>query len=182
MGHFCRICGRVRANEKFSGRGHRDHVCKDCQHKPRAQRDRIERLDELSGFLRQSIISAKNQARLQILCQHADSEVRLLAELIRDIARAHPGRRRRVQTIARRHWPLFVRMVATLSEEWWDDYFVDHMGDAGADWLYERFEAAQLEPYGQAPCLCGSGVAYWQCCAERDEVVASEFLSEQSGW
>lgn len=29
-GHYCRVCGCVRANEKFSGKGHRAHVCKDC--------------------------------------------------------------------------------------------------------------------------------------------------------
>jgi len=51
MGHYCRLCGRVRANERFSGRGHRDHVCKDCQRMPREKRDRIERQDEILGFL-----------------------------------------------------------------------------------------------------------------------------------
>lgn len=30
---FCKICGRFRANEKFSGKGHSLHVCKDCQRK-----------------------------------------------------------------------------------------------------------------------------------------------------
>ncbi|WP_262393179.1 hypothetical protein [Sporolactobacillus inulinus] len=30
MGHYCRICGRTRPNEKFSGKGHRNHICKDC--------------------------------------------------------------------------------------------------------------------------------------------------------
>jgi hypothetical protein len=30
-GHYCRICGRRRANEKFSGRGHAQHICKDCE-------------------------------------------------------------------------------------------------------------------------------------------------------
>ncbi|MEW5849151.1 MAG: hypothetical protein AB2A00_10060 [Myxococcota bacterium] len=29
-GHFCWVCGRMRANERFSGGGHRRHVCKDC--------------------------------------------------------------------------------------------------------------------------------------------------------
>lgn len=29
-GHYCRICHRHRANEKFSGRGHASHICKDC--------------------------------------------------------------------------------------------------------------------------------------------------------
>lgn len=33
MGHYCRICGRTRANEKFSGKGHKNHVCKDCSGK-----------------------------------------------------------------------------------------------------------------------------------------------------
>ena len=30
-GHYCRICGCRRANEKFGGRGHALHICKDCQ-------------------------------------------------------------------------------------------------------------------------------------------------------
>lgn len=33
MGHYCRICGRTRANEKFTGKGHKNHVCKDCSGK-----------------------------------------------------------------------------------------------------------------------------------------------------
>jgi hypothetical protein len=37
---------------------------------PRDQRDRIERMDELYGFLEQSNISRKNIARLEILVQH----------------------------------------------------------------------------------------------------------------
>ncbi|WP_138418314.1 hypothetical protein [Aquibacillus sediminis] len=32
-GHFCKVCGRIRANEKFSGKGHRQHICKDCKRK-----------------------------------------------------------------------------------------------------------------------------------------------------
>ena len=30
-GWYCKICGRFRANEKFSGKGHAQHICKDCQ-------------------------------------------------------------------------------------------------------------------------------------------------------
>lgn len=29
-GHYWRICGRNRPNEKFSGKGHKIHVCKEC--------------------------------------------------------------------------------------------------------------------------------------------------------
>ena len=34
-GHFCKVCGRIRPNEKFSGRGHAIHICKACAKKPK---------------------------------------------------------------------------------------------------------------------------------------------------
>ena len=30
QGHYCRICGDYKANEKFSGKGHARHICKSC--------------------------------------------------------------------------------------------------------------------------------------------------------
>lgn len=30
QGHYCRICGERKANEKFSGKGHAQHICKTC--------------------------------------------------------------------------------------------------------------------------------------------------------
>ena len=30
QGHYCRICGEYKANKKFSGKGHAQHICKDC--------------------------------------------------------------------------------------------------------------------------------------------------------
>lgn len=29
-GHYCKICGQYKANEKFSGKGHAAHICKTC--------------------------------------------------------------------------------------------------------------------------------------------------------
>lgn len=29
-GHYCQICGEYKANEKFSGKGHKQHICKTC--------------------------------------------------------------------------------------------------------------------------------------------------------
>ena len=36
-GHFCWACHRHRANEKFSGKGHARHICKDCAREQRAE-------------------------------------------------------------------------------------------------------------------------------------------------
>ena len=36
-GHYCRHCGRRRANEKFSGTGHAKHICKSCENEKRTE-------------------------------------------------------------------------------------------------------------------------------------------------
>lgn len=30
QGHFCKVCCEYKANEKFSGKGHAQHICKQC--------------------------------------------------------------------------------------------------------------------------------------------------------
>ena len=53
-GHYCRICGHYRANEKFSGRGHTTHICKDCAKLSPERRDEAEtlnRIEELPFWL-----------------------------------------------------------------------------------------------------------------------------------
>lgn len=95
VGHYCRICGRERANEKFSGKGHRVHICKDCWKLPPAQREKIEIEEEVRGFLRQSRISRKNLKRLAKLSDHADAEIRHLAGLVRRVAEISEGKRKR---------------------------------------------------------------------------------------
>jgi hypothetical protein len=110
MGHYCRICGRTRANEKFSGRGHRDHICKDCRRLPVKERDRMTCIDELYGFLEKSHISQKNLDRLGIPTHHTDPEVCKLADLVLDIARVKPYKRRRLKFLAQNDRSLLVRL------------------------------------------------------------------------
>ena len=51
MGHCCRICGRERPHEQFSGKGHRIHVCKRCRAKPKIERRAIEDQDDIACLL-----------------------------------------------------------------------------------------------------------------------------------
>ncbi len=46
MGHYCRICGRERANEKFSGKGYKKHVCKECSGKKINNTEPLELFDD----------------------------------------------------------------------------------------------------------------------------------------
>jgi len=148
VGHFCRICGRTRANEQFSGRGHRDHVCRDCQRTPREKRDCIERLDEVRGFLDQSNLSARNIGRLKTLVSHTDSEVQSLASLVLDVALVHPYKRRRWRHLATHHRDLLHRAVELLGPGFFDQVLLDY-GDTGGplwDALEECHATAQEAP------------------------------------
>lgn len=37
-GHYCKICGEYKANEKFTGKGHVNHICKVCAKLPAEQK------------------------------------------------------------------------------------------------------------------------------------------------
>jgi hypothetical protein len=176
MSHFCRICGRTRASEKFGGRGHRDYVCKDCQRMPREKRDRIEHLDELLGFLDQSHISTKNIGRLKTLSSHPDAEVQSLAKLVLNLALVHPFKRRRWRHLAARHRDLFHRAVAVLGPDSFYEVLMDY-GDTGGPLWNALEEFQEAPPWTASPCTCGSGLAFRDCCMERENAWADETVS-----
>ena len=111
MGHYCWVCDRRRPNEKFSGKGHKQRICKDCARLPRAERDRIQALLEIEGFLSQSNISAKNMSRLKTLTKFPDQEVQEKAELLLEVARLRPYKRKRRGYLARHRPDLLDRLV-----------------------------------------------------------------------
>jgi len=103
MGHYCRICGRERPNEKFSGKGHKIHVCKRCQAKPKTERRAIEDQDDIFRFLQQSHISEKNVIRLGQMAKADNPQVASLAEIVLEVARIKPYKTRRLKFLARKH-------------------------------------------------------------------------------
>lgn len=46
-GHYCKICGEYKANEKFSGKGHAAHICKKCQSLSVEERNKEELLTRM---------------------------------------------------------------------------------------------------------------------------------------
>ena len=49
-GHYCKICGRRRANEKFSGSGHAAHICKDCARLLIEKRNELQTLTRIENL------------------------------------------------------------------------------------------------------------------------------------
>lgn len=114
MSHYCRICERSRANERFSGRGHRDHVCKECKRLPKETRRAKEEADELAGHLRQSRISEKNLARLGELAKSKNVRTARWARIVLEVGRVTPYKRRRIGILAREH-PALLREIDAAS-------------------------------------------------------------------
>lgn len=110
VGHYCRICHRQRANERFSAKGHRDHVCKECKRLPQATRKHNEQVAEILGFLTQSHISSMNLERLKMLAESSDEEVASLARVVLEIGEIRPYKRRRLKVLAKEHKDLFARL------------------------------------------------------------------------
>jgi hypothetical protein len=66
-GHYCRICGQHKANEKFSGRGHAAHICKACHALPISKRNELAHINEIERISESFFISKEKQKRLERL-------------------------------------------------------------------------------------------------------------------
>jgi hypothetical protein len=113
MGHYCRFCGISRPNEAFSGKGHRDHICKECARTPRERRDFIDQEQEIFGYMEQSHISDKNIERLKILSSSPDMRIRDLASVVLEVALVKPYKTRRLKVLAKERKDLLQRMRET---------------------------------------------------------------------
>ena len=112
-GHYCRICGRRRPNEKFSGKGHRHHICKDCSRKPKAEIDQIDNEIEIFKYLQQSNISKKNINRLSELATSEDDKIAEWAGIVLEVAKVKPHQKRRLKFLAKERRDLLKKLDET---------------------------------------------------------------------
>lgn len=49
-GHYCKVCGEYKSNEKFSGKGHANHICKACASLPAERKAELETLNRIRNL------------------------------------------------------------------------------------------------------------------------------------
>ncbi len=113
MGHWCRICGNTKPNEKFSGKGHRNHICKECSKRPKEEIDQIDQSEEIFNFLRQSNISKKNISRLKQLTNSENNKISELANIVLEAAIIKPHKKRRLKFLAKENRALLQKLEIT---------------------------------------------------------------------
>ena len=82
-GHYCYVCGEIKANEKFSGKGHANHICKKCWKLPAEEKHREATKTKLDRLLKYGPnLSKQNKDLLTKAMRSSDPEIREYAEEI----------------------------------------------------------------------------------------------------
>lgn len=110
-GHYCWACGRNRPNEKFSGKGHKNHLCKECSHNSKDKLDEISHTRDIMGFWEQKCISKKNILRLERLSKSLIVDVAELAQIVLEVARKFPYKKKRIRRIVREQRDLMPKLT-----------------------------------------------------------------------
>lgn len=77
-GNYCKICGRILPNEKFSGKGHADHICKECAKLPVEKRNEMVTVNRIMGLPFQ--LKKEQKSWLEKMRKSENEEIRSAAE------------------------------------------------------------------------------------------------------
>lgn len=88
-GHYCKICGDRKPNEKFSGKGHAQHICSQCWSLPKETQADMTRCNEVSRLIFKFSFSRKDWELLEKYAKkYKDQESGQLAQSILDDRRS----------------------------------------------------------------------------------------------
>ncbi|MCU0714045.1 MAG: hypothetical protein MUC43_18455 [Pirellula sp.] len=109
---FCKYCG----GKPYRGQG----ICRECEKRPKAENIKRLRLwngeETLYDFLNQSNISDRNIKTMESLQDIEDEGFRQFLEIVQEIAKVRPFKRRRWIVIRDKHQALWQRIIE-------NDYF-----------------------------------------------------------
>ena len=79
-GHYCKVCGITKANEKFSGKGHAKHICKVCWKLPKSKQYEEEMSNKLIGIAMKYHLTKSDWGQLEKATKSSNLNVRDLAK------------------------------------------------------------------------------------------------------
>ena len=122
QGHYCKVCGEYKANEKFSGKGHAAHICKACSQLSAAEQAEAMTINRLMNFPIDRL-SASDRGWLENRLHDQRPEVASLAKEIYSLhfPFAERNARKKRLTINR----LVFELHTTFFDEWGDELSVN---------------------------------------------------------
>ena len=79
-GHYCKVCGSIKANEQFTGKGHASHICKKCSEKTGAQQAEEIAINRIYKLVKYSNLSKQNRKMLQAYLNDRRENVKLASQ------------------------------------------------------------------------------------------------------
>jgi hypothetical protein len=83
-GHYCWVCSSILPNEKFSGSGHKNHICKQCAKKSPEERREIKVVNNIAKISVLEDFSKNNRAMLQSYLNDKSEKIRVEARFALD--------------------------------------------------------------------------------------------------
>lgn len=84
-GHYCKICGEIKANEQFTGKGHANHICKKCLKKTGVQQAEEIAINRIYKLVRYSNLSKQNREMLEAYLQDKRESVRAASQEVMEM-------------------------------------------------------------------------------------------------
>ena len=84
IGHYCKVCNCIVANERFSGKGHSSHICKKCSKLSLEERNEQIDLNRIYELYSYSNLSKVNKLLLQNYLRSGSEKVRLASKEMLD--------------------------------------------------------------------------------------------------
>jgi hypothetical protein len=78
-GHYCKVCGCIRPNERFSGKGHAAHICRTCDKKTKDEQNEQIALIRICRVYRYMNLSRDNRRMLEVYTRDFRERIRLAA-------------------------------------------------------------------------------------------------------
>jgi len=142
MGHWCWICGRVLPNERFSGKGHSRHICKECSKLPHQEIQKKRDTKFLYRLFKQNRISEKNIKMLETMCKKYTGELQKQAEAVLQLAQIRPYKKKRLGYIYHNHRELFDQLVNLRLIEDWITPLIE--AEEAVEAYYDSFELEEI--------------------------------------
>ncbi|SHG20522.1 hypothetical protein [Dysgonomonas macrotermitis] len=90
-GHYCRICGEIKSNEAFSGRGHVKHICKECSALPQERKNELQHISQIDRIAGKYPRSRQDWEFLEKMSKNRKyPEAREFAQMILGMSRSQP--------------------------------------------------------------------------------------------
>jgi len=98
-------------NEKFSGKGHKRHICKKCSQLSKEELQKISDEKFIYTILVQKNISIKNVNRIEKISKKYSGELGEQATILMKVAKVRPAKIKRLGFLYHKHRELFDELV-----------------------------------------------------------------------